>query len=83
MLSWGDRAWLAKPPPGVEQNPIGAGDALMAGFVWGLNYQISPPEALRTGLACGTAAASLPGTKMGKIELINSINSQTQITRIV
>ena len=83
MLSWGDRAWLAKPPPVVEQNPIGAGDALMAGFVWGLNHQFSPPEALRTGVACGTSAASLPGTKMGNIKLINSINSQTQITRIV
>jgi len=83
MLSWGDRAWLAKTTLVVEQNPIGAGDALMAGFVWGLNHQFSPPEALRKGVACGTSAASLPGTKMGNIEMINNFSVQTHITRIV
>ena len=83
MLSWGDRAWLVKPPPVVEQNPIGAGDALIAGFVWGLNHRISPPEALRTGVASGTSAASLPGTKMGNIELIKTFYAQTHLTRIV
>lgn len=83
MLSWGDRAWLAKPPPVVEQNPIGAGDAMMAGFVWGLNHHISPPDALRTGIACGTAAASLPGTKMGNNQLVETLCAQTHITRIV
>jgi 1-phosphofructokinase family hexose kinase len=82
ILSWGERAWLAKPPSIVEQNPIGAGDALLAGFVWGLIQNFSPREALRTGVACGTAAASLPGTKMGTIEMINSLSTQTGITEL-
>lgn len=83
ILSWEDHAWLAKPPPVVEQNPIGAGDALMAGFVWGLNHHILPSEALRTGVACGTAAASLPGTEMGSNQLVRTLSKQTHVTRIV
>jgi 1-phosphofructokinase family hexose kinase len=82
MLSWGDHTWMAKPPQVVEQNPVGAGDALMAGFIWGLNHSLSPPEALRKGVTCGAAAASLPGTKMGNIELINFLWVQTHLTKI-
>jgi len=83
MLSWGDHAWIVEPPQVVEQNPVGAGDALMAGFIWGLNHSLLLPEALRTGVACGAAAASMSGTKMGNIELINSLCAQTRLTKIV
>jgi 1-phosphofructokinase family hexose kinase len=44
VLSWGEQAWFAQPPPIVEQNPIGAGDALMAGFVWGLTRDFFSPR---------------------------------------
>jgi 1-phosphofructokinase family hexose kinase len=48
---------LAVPPPIVPLSNVGAGDALLAGFLAG-------GDALRGGVAYGSAAASLPGTSM-------------------
>ncbi len=49
-------------PPRVEALcPIGAGDALAAAFVWALRSGSPFPEAVRWGVAAGTASARLPG----------------------
>lgn len=54
-----DGAWHATTPPIVPRSAVGAGDALLAGFLgtcgWGA-------DALCVGVAHGAAAASLPGT---------------------
>lgn len=65
MLVSGQRAWLATPPAIVERNPIGAGDALVGGLVWGLSQGLELPAVLRWGVACGAAAAGSAGTAMG------------------
>jgi 1-phosphofructokinase family hexose kinase len=65
ILSQGKNLWRAWAPRVQESNPIGAGDATLAGFVYGLKNEFTYPEALRYGVACGAAAASLPGTTMG------------------
>ena len=53
-----DGVWRARPH--VEEQAIvktvGSGDALLAGFVHGHTRKKSPPECLRLGVACGTAA---------------------------
>lgn len=64
LASRGD-GWLAAAPAIRERNPIGAGDALVAGLVWGLSREYAPPDALRWGVACGTIAAGRPGTAVG------------------
>jgi 1-phosphofructokinase family hexose kinase len=44
-------------PPTIEvENPIGAGDALAAGILWGLARGDQPPEAARFGIACAAAS---------------------------
>jgi 1-phosphofructokinase family hexose kinase len=49
-------------PPRIEALcPIGAGDALAAAFVWSLDKGAPFNEALRWGVAAGTASARLPG----------------------
>lgn len=49
-------------PPMIDAVcPIGAGDALAAAFVWALSEGRSFDDAVRWGVACGTASASLPG----------------------
>ncbi len=64
LLSDGKRAWLKQAQVIQERNPIGAGDAMVAGLVWRLAEKDEPQNALAWAIACGTAAASLPGTDM-------------------
>lgn len=57
----GSRIVEAVPPVIDAVCPIGAGDALAAAFVWALSDNRSFDEAVRWGVACGTASAGLPG----------------------
>jgi 1-phosphofructokinase len=61
VLVDGGEPVLAIPPPIVPQSNVGAGDSLLAGFLAGGGRG---PDALRRGVAYGSAAASLPGTSM-------------------
>ena len=67
LLKHRDLIWSANAPRIREANPIGAGDALLAGFLAALTGGESLPEALRWGVASGSIAASLPGTNFGSI----------------
>ena len=49
-------------PPRVDALcPIGAGDAMAAAFVWAMDQKKEFADAMRWGVAAGTAAACLPG----------------------
>jgi len=70
ILSLGARGAIGSSPEGVFEalppriealSPIGAGDALVAAFAWSMEKKKSFSEALRWGVATGTAAAKLPG----------------------
>jgi 1-phosphofructokinase family hexose kinase len=82
LYSDGQNVWQAKPPEVDERNPIGAGDALVAGLVWALSHSYSSPEALRWGVACGAAAASLDGTAMGSKSLVESLVRQVRLVPV-
>jgi 1-phosphofructokinase len=43
---------------------VGAGDALLAGYLYASSSGSTPVEALRTGVTWGAAAVSLPGSRM-------------------
>jgi 1-phosphofructokinase family hexose kinase len=51
-------AWRARPHVEAQAivKTVGSGDALLAGFVHGHAAKKRPPECLRLGVACGTAA---------------------------
>ncbi len=90
LYSDGQSIWQAEPPLVDERNPIGAGDAVVAGLVWKLSQgdhvrsaQCKPgPEALRWGVACGAAAASLEGTAMGPRSLVETLARQVQLISV-
>jgi tagatose 6-phosphate kinase len=50
-------AWLATPPPVAAVNPVGSGDAFLAGLLAALQAGAGEAEALRHAAACGTANA--------------------------
>lgn len=55
-----DGAWHGEAPT-IRRSAVGAGDAMLAGFLYGGAFG---PSALATALAWGAAAASLPGSRM-------------------
>jgi len=79
MLVEEGQVWIAKSPKIEERNPIGAGDSMVGGLVWGLDANLELQEALRWGVACGAAAASLSGTGVGSRELVESLHAQVSI----
>ena len=93
VLSLGSRGVIAATstegvlevfPPAVEAlSPIGAGDAMSAAIVWALTRGESFSEALRWGVAAGTASSKLPGITLADLEQARAIHSQVQITRLV
>lgn len=50
-------AWWACPPPIRLVSTVGSGDSLLAGLAAGLLRGLPLPEALRLGVACGSADA--------------------------
>lgn len=82
LLVNGRQAWLAASPDIVERNPIGAGDSMVAGLVWGLSQGHDLPEALRRGIACGAATASQSGTSVGTLAQVNELLPQVSLSEI-
>ena len=75
-------AWLAASPEIVTANPIGAGDSMVAGIVWGLSQGDTMQDALCKGIACGAATASQKGTSVGSREQVNNLLPQVQIREV-
>ncbi len=82
LLVEGKGAWLAASPEIVERNPIGAGDSMVAGLVWGLSQGHSMPDALCRGIACGAATASQNGTSVGSLAQVNELLTQVSLSEV-
>ncbi len=80
LLQTDDRSWIINSPRITEKNPIGAGDSMVGGLLYGLSMELPLIEALKWGTACGAVAASLHGTQMGSKELIESFLSKIDIS---
>ena len=93
VLSLGSRGLIAAtssegvlevtPPPIEAVSPIGAGDAMSAAIVWALDKGESFSEALRWGVAAGTASTKLPGITLASLDQTKEVYPLTQITRVV
>jgi 1-phosphofructokinase family hexose kinase len=79
VYSDGMHSWWAIPPQITERNPIGAGDAMLAGLVMALVRNYDGADVLRWGVACGAAAASLDGTRVGSLEMVESLLARVQV----
>jgi fructose-1-phosphate kinase PfkB-like protein len=79
LLASEGQAWLMSSPVIEERNPIGAGDSLVGGLVWGLDEGFSLPDALRWGIACGAATASQSGTAVGTRSQVEELVDQVRV----
>ncbi len=70
-------------PPRVEVlSPIGAGDALAAAFAWSMDRGGDFTDALRWGVATGTASATLPGLRTASLDQAKEVYRQVEVRRI-
>lgn len=70
-------------PPRVEALcPIGAGDALSAAYTWAIQNKSDVLDALRWGVAAGTATAKLPGMSFANLAQTQEIYRQVEIRRV-
>lgn len=58
---------FASAPPVDSVCPIGSGDALAAAYAWAMLRKAKPSDALRWGVAAGTASARLPGMRFATL----------------
>ncbi len=73
------RLYEALPPRIDAVCPIGAGDALAAAFVWAMRQGSDFPDAVRWGVAAGTASARLPGVQFPSLEETRAIYRRVEI----
>jgi 1-phosphofructokinase family hexose kinase len=81
VYSNGCQRWWARSPMINEHNPIGAGDAMLAGLVWAIQKELEGGDVLKWGIACGAAAASLDGTEVGSYTLVESMVSAIRVEK--
>ena len=67
-------------PPRIDSVcPIGSGDALAAAFVWAMREKNDFADALRWGVAAGTASAQLPGLRFASLEQTRELYAQVEV----
>jgi 1-phosphofructokinase family hexose kinase len=78
----GTDMWEAIPPRVDAISPIGAGDALAAAVLWSYEQGDEFPEAMRWGVAAGTASAKLPGMTFATLEQTREVHHDVELRRV-
>ncbi|MGP6172990.1 1-phosphofructokinase family hexose kinase [Corynebacterium sp. A21] len=81
LLVNGSAAWYATVDAVRPVSTVGAGDALLAGYLLGRVQDQSPADALAQAVAYGRAAVELPGTTMPSPEHLSF--SAVRVTQVV
>jgi 1-phosphofructokinase family hexose kinase len=82
LLVTKEYAFHAKPPEVKTGSAVGAGDSFLAGLLAKLAEGLEPQAALRFAIACGSATASIPGSQLGNLELIQSLEPKVIVTPV-
>jgi 1-phosphofructokinase family hexose kinase len=78
-----DHQMIEVIPPRVDAiAPIGAGDALAAAFTWAMERNTDFRDALRWGVACGTASARLPGMRFASLAETEEVYQQVDVRQV-
>jgi tagatose 6-phosphate kinase len=76
-------AWRFTPPAVEVLNAVGSGDATMAGIAAGLRRGRPMPDAIRLGIACGSAAATTLTPGDLDAELVVEVIPEVRVSRVL
>jgi 1-phosphofructokinase family hexose kinase len=79
----GQEVWEAAAPQVEVINPVGSGDSLLGAFLYARQGGQSIPDALRLGVAAGSANAMLGGPLKFRAKVAHEIASQVRLTTSV
>lgn len=84
VMASDEGAFHASPPPVKPVNTVGAGDSLVAGFVYGLVSGYTLAECLRLGVASGTLAVTDQATSVAKprVEATMAMGERVELKRL-
>ncbi len=82
VAAYGSAVFEVIPPTVDAICSIGAGDALNAAFVWSVSQGKDFAEALRWGVAAGTASARLPGLDLANRAQIEEILAGVEVREV-
>ena len=80
LLVTQEAAYFAQPIKGTVKNSVGAGDSMVAGFTGEFVKSANPVEALKWGVACGTATAF--SDDLASIEFIKETYEKVEVERL-
>ena len=80
--AFADGLYEALPPRVDAVCPIGAGDALSAAYTWSMTRKRNSADALRWGVAAGTASSRLPGMNFASLAETEEIYRQVELRRV-
>jgi 1-phosphofructokinase len=75
-------AWWASPPSIAPVSPVGSGDTLLAGLATALLRGEPLPDALRLGVACGTANALVLGAGVMRTDDITRVHADVVLRQL-
>jgi len=79
LLVTRDEAWFAEGLPVKPVSSVGAGDSFLGAVVWALSSGHGLPEALRYGVAAGSAAVLTPGTGLCSRDGVNRLLAEVRV----
>ena len=71
-----EEKYFVEAPPVEKKSTVGAGDSMVAGIVYALHRNASLKEALRYGVACGSAATMNEGTQLFREDDVQQLLKQ-------
>ena len=75
--------YKAKPIKVQVKSTVGAGDSMLAGFLYGLDKGLSKEEALAFATACGTLAVTKEGTQTFSMEEVLEMMDKVDIDQVL
>lgn len=82
LLVTSQGAWRAQALQVSVKSTTGAGDSFLASLVWALSGDLAPAEALRHGVAAGSAALLQGGTRLCQTDDMFALLAQVNIRQI-
>ncbi len=75
--------WHVRPPQVAIKSAVGSGDSLLAGITYGLTHDFVFEEAIKYGVAAGTANALTVGAGVFTVEDFERVSKEVTIERMI